>query len=441
MSPEERSAIVIGGNMAGLTIAYLLGQYGYRTTLIERAPFLGGIDGSFPNGKGRLFDFGMHALDHMRSEFVSNLLSHAVDGEVRRLPKKRAIVLRGHVIPYNAPVEDWPQDLRALMKPGTIVDDLGGERPTRKALGKVYGSAFADMVIDDSLASTPSDARHLEFGVDEAELMENVYPWFFPGVAFAGRDDDPHHRYQSRVRKQGNEHVIYPRAGGFAGFVGGLARKAEAAGVEILLGAKDLDFDIDRSSMRVRSCSALGREFSAPRVYWCAPPGPLRELLGDDVPSYEPDTFVLGSFQFQRPVSCDFVEFIASDPSHPINRGSFPGKLHGEPDDLVQLEFAFPKGSDVYGTKREYWLETWLGALRGLGMVQVDNPVVDFDLKCVSILYNSYGIDGQPIPDVDLSSLPEDSNLRPVLPTVRKVNINTRLPQYLRFLAQDLTRE
>ena len=83
---EHRDAIVIGGNLAGISVAYLLSQYGYKTTLIEPAPFLGGIDGSFRNENGRTFDFGVHALDHERSEFVSRLMEHAVDGRVRRLP-------------------------------------------------------------------------------------------------------------------------------------------------------------------------------------------------------------------------------------------------------------------------------------------------------------------------------------------------------------------
>jgi hypothetical protein len=437
---EERDALVVGGNMAGLAIAYLLGQYGYRTTLVEKAARLGGVDGSFVNGRGRSFDFGMHALDHMRAEFVTKLLTHAVRGRVRRLPKRRAIVLRGHLIPYNAPPSAWPAELRALLRAGPIVDDLGSAPPTRAALGRIYGAAFAAMIFDEALRSYPAECRHLDFGVDESALMVNVYPWFFPRVEREGRADDPHHRYQERVRREQDEHVIYPESGGFAGFAEGLAARAREAGVEILQGAGDLAFDMDPAARVVRSCTALGRTFSARRVYWCGPVGALCGLLGEEAPDVAPERFVLGSFQFARPVSCPYLELIVADPAHPINRASFPGKLHGEPDDLVQLEFAFPKASGAYGAGAEYWLETWLDSLRALGVVQRDNELVEFDLKSFPILYNSFGVDGQPMPELELNALPPTSNLRPVLPTIRKVNINTRLPQYLEFLARDLAR-
>ena len=105
--------------------------------------------------------FGMHALDHMRSEFVTNLLTQAVDGAVRKLPKRRAIVLRGHVIPYNAPADEWPEELRQMMKRGAIEDDLGGAPPTREALAAIYGAEFANMVVDDALTSTPSRASRI----------------------------------------------------------------------------------------------------------------------------------------------------------------------------------------------------------------------------------------------------------------------------------------
>ena len=70
-------------------------------------------------------------------------------------------------------------------------------------------------------------------------------------------------------------------------------------------------------------------------------------------------------------------------------------------------------------------------------------PVVPIRMRRVTPSMSSSSatidIDGVPMPEVDFSgALPPDSNLRPVLPTIRKVNINTRLPQYLEFLAQDL---
>ena len=54
--------------------------------------------------------------------------------------------------------------------------------------------------------------------------------------------------------------------------------------------------------------------------------------------------------------------------------------------------------------------------------------------------YNGFGIEGKPTPSVELPDLPADSNLRPVLPSYQHININTRLPLFLQYLTEDLTR-
>ena len=94
---EQSDALVIGGNTAGLAVAYLLGQYGYRTRVLERSPLLGGVDRSFQNSNGRTFDHGLHVMEYMRSEFVTRLFLRAVNGEVNKVERKRGIVLRNHV--------------------------------------------------------------------------------------------------------------------------------------------------------------------------------------------------------------------------------------------------------------------------------------------------------------------------------------------------------
>ncbi|MEO0652513.1 MAG: NAD(P)-binding protein [Planctomycetota bacterium] len=441
----ERDALVIGGNLAGISIAHWLASFGYRTTLFEKAPFLGGVDGSFENELGRTFDFGVHALDHGRNEFVTRLMEKAVRGKYRRLPKRRAILLGGHMIPYNAPLALWPDDLRALFRAGEIVDDLGTDPPTREALGRIYGERWADYVFDEILASYPAEQLQTQFGVDESQLLVNIYPWFFPRVERRGRKDDAHHRYQTKVRSEGGEHVIYPESGGFVGFAQGLADVAVEHGAELLVGANDLEVELDDERRRVRAVHAGGRRFTAPRVYWCGPPKVLLQLLGAPYFDATPETFALGSFQFERPVTCEYLELIGGDRRHLIKRASFPGKLQGGPDDLVQIEYHFPRGdeqsgTEQYRTERSWWLESWLESLRALGIVERDNEVRSLDLKLIPMHYNGFGIEGQPTPEVELPDLPDDTNLRPVLPSYRKININTRLPQYLRYLAEDLTR-
>lgn len=438
----ERDAVVIGGNSAALSIAYLLGSYGYRTTLVERAPFLGGNDASWKNENGRVFDYGVHALDHGRSEFVTKLFEHAIDGRFRRHPKVRLLLLRGHLIPYNVGPEQWPEDLRALLKSGSIVDDLKGAKPTRAALGRIYGPGFADFIYDEVLASYPAEHAQIDYGVDESELLVNIYPWFFPKVERLTNEvgSDAHQRYQDRVRREGGEHVIYPEEGGFGAFMEGLADKARGLGVEIELGASDLEIDYDPESMSIRSVLANGRRLTSRRMYWCGPPKVLMQMLGEPAFDATPEQFALGSFQFERPLDCDAIEILGGDPRHLMKRVSFPGRLQGGANDLLQIEYHFPKGDARFGQDKNWWYETWLDSLREIGIAQPDNEVVSLDLKLFPIHYNAYGIEGRPSPELELPELPPDTNLKPVASTYRRVNLNTRLPHYLEFLARDLAR-
>lgn len=435
-SNEEFDALVVGGNIAGLALAYWLGQYGYRTALIEKAPRLGGIDGSFRNRNGRVFDFGLHALDYMRSELTSKLFEHVVDGRAHRIQRRRGIVLRNHLIDYNAPLAEWPAELRELLPEGELVDELGAEPPTREGLARYYGQAFADLIYDEALPSYPADTRHLAFGVEPWQLLSAIYPWFFPRARRQSVAINKSRSYQDRVRERLGDQMLYPDEGGFGTFAMGFRRKLENVGVEICAGLPDLQFEMDGSTVECVSFS--GRRLHAPRVYWCAGPAPLCRVLDMPAPP-APDRFVLGSFEFAQPISCDFTELLAADPSHAINRISFPGKLALDRDDRVQIEFSHPGDSDAYGETAEYWLETWLSSLRRLGIVGADNEVADFDLKPVTMLYNSFGVEGRPVSDVEVEfDVAAESNLRPVMPTLRKVNINTRIPMYLEYLAKDL---
>lgn len=437
--PEPVDAIVVGSNLAALVFAYLLSGWGYRVALVDRSAQVGGMDRSFRNANGRSFDFGFHGLAYMRSEFVTKLFTAVMDGAVRQVEHRRGMVLRGYRVPYNAAREEWPAELQALLRPGELVDTIGSAPPTRERLAVAYGSGFADFVYDEVLASYPSEIRHLAFGVEAWRLLVNLYPWFFPQARRA-RGEGGSRGYQDSVREGRRESLLYPAEGGFAGFAEGLRRRLEERGVELLLGADDYAVEFDARAGRIRWLRSAGRRLTAPRVYWCASPASLCGLLGQPLPALDPDLFVLGSFEFDRPIRCDFTELIVGDPEHAINRISFPAKLTGGTDSLVQLEFSYPRATDRYDDKPRYWLDQWTRSLRALGIVGSEHQLLDFDFKAVPLLYNCYGAEGQAMPELELPVLPADTNLRPVLPSLRKININTRVPEYLRFLADDLCR-
>jgi hypothetical protein len=436
---ENCDAIVVGGNVAGLFVAYMLGQLGYSTKLLEKQPVLGGMDRSFTNRNGRSFDFGLHVLDSLRSDVVTKLFRHVVDNEVHETERRRGIVLRNHVIPYNAVAGDWPEELRELLPDHDLVDEVGDAKPTRRTLARYYGEGFADMIFDEVLASYPSETRQLEFGVEESQLITHIYPWFFPRARLAPVNSNLSRQYHDRKRAGAKEVFLYPRQGGFGGFAEGFRRKLHEIGVEVLTDIPDLHFEMQPAKQRVSRITAQGRQLYAPRVFWCAPGGILCRLLSIDVEDLKPDQFVLGSFEFSRPVDCDYHELILGDPQHLFNRMSFPGKIGRTEDNLCQLEFSYPRHAPgEFVTDERFWKEKWLASLRKMGIVDGANEPVDFDLKTVPLVYNCYGVEGKKQPDFEIGELHPESNLRPVLLSVNNININTRIPQFLRYLTDEL---
>jgi protoporphyrinogen oxidase len=440
--PERFDAIVIGANLAGLVTSYVLTSLGYRTATVERAPHVGGVDASFRSERGRWFDFGLHALDDMRSELATRFFTHVLEGKLHRLERRRAIVLRGQLIPYNAEPKDWPDALRELLLHGGergLVDDIGAAPPTRDRLARCYGAGFADLVFDEILPSYPSDFRHAQLGVAAEKLLVNVYPWFFPRAERERVDSTLSRTYQDAVRAQPREFMLYPDAGYFGAFPEAIAQRCLVQGGELMLGARDLRVDFRPETRRVESVLANGRRLSAPRVYWCGPPAALCTLLGREAPNATPDTFVLGSFEYERPVRCDYSELILGDKDHPMNRVSFPGKLSPGEDNLVQCEFAFPTAAEEWSRKPDEWRDSFARSLVQLGIVDAANRVLSAQIQFVPIFYNVFGAEGRELPPLEFADvLGPESNLRPVLPTYQKVNINTRLPQIVQFLARDL---
>ncbi len=442
MTPPEQckyDAVIIGGNTAGLVTAYVLGQFGIRTALIERSDQIGGIDASFKNKNGRVFDHGLHGLDYMRSELVTRLFSKVIGGRVNMVERRRGIVLGNHLIPYNSELADWPEALRAMFPSGDLVDGLGTDQPTRQNLARFYGREFTDMIFDDGLRSYPSDHHHLQFGIEESELVRDLYPWFFPKARRASLATSASRKYHDAARKKRQECVLYPCEGGFGAFGQALFDAVRASGVECLVGAKDLRIDIDSATKFVRSITAGGQELTAERVYWCAAPGALYELLGGPGPDLKPDRYVIGSFEFSEVVDGRFNEVILADPNHRINRMTFPGSFAQSRNDLVQVEFAFPRDAKDFEREAAVWREDWMSSLENLGIISASNDLLDFDFKTFPIFYNTYGVDGQVAPEIRFDALPEESNLRPLHLTVKNVNINTRLPQIVKSLVEDMS--
>lgn len=433
----ELDAVVLGGNIRGLVTAWLLSSLGFRAVLLERASRVGGADGSFVTPGGSRFDHGLHLLDFMRSELATRLFTSVLDGRVHRLVLRRGIVLRNHVLPYAPLPSELPDELRALLPGDDLVDDLGDALPTRARLAAIYGRGFADLVFDEVLPSYRCEARHLAFGVDEARLLTNVHPWLLPRAKRPGPGRDASRSFHERLRAGIPQEVLYPEEGGFGGFAEGFLRKLDPQRVTVHTGLSDLHVEVERERHEILYVEAGGLRYQAPRYFWAAAWPGLCALL--DLPCQEvaTDRLVLGSFRLDRPAHTPYHELLVGDPTHRINRISFPAAFRHSEEPLMQVEFAFPV-AESWPLEARAWRSLWLEDTRRLGLLDEDHRVEEFDFRSFTMHYNGFGMEGEPLRDADPALLHPGSNVHPVVPSMANLNLNTYVPAVVRQVADVL---
>lgn len=432
-------AVVVGGNLAGLISAWLLGELGYRTVLLERAKRLGGVNSSFQMPDGSTFDMGMHVLDYMRSPLTTRLFSRIAGPDLKRTRLRRAMVLRGHIIPYAPAPAQMPEQLRALLATDNPVDDIGASPPTRERIAGVYGPGYADMVFDEVLPSYRCEVRHRQFGVDESRLMTNIYPWFFPRAERPITGAGESRSFHDRLRRGEPQDVLYPARGGFAGFARAFAEALDPRFVHTVVDIPDLEIELEPGSHSVRGIQARGRRLKAEHVFWAASWPGLCKVLDIPCRNLATDNLLLGSFVFNRPAECDYNEIIVGDPALHIDRISFPGKFAQTGEPRLQVEFAFPVADDRLPLEADHWRSAWLDDLRRLGLVADGHALEAFDFRNFRIHFNSYGAEGEPHVEADPSLLRPGSNIVPVAPSVLNRNLNASVPRYLDAVLSALT--
>lgn len=430
---EHVDAVVIGASTRGVVAAYVLDRLGFSTALLERATDLGGGDGSFRLADGTWFDYGMHVLDEDRSPLATRLFRHAVDGQVHRTRLRRGLVLRNRPMPYAPEPHEMPAEIAAMLPPEPLVDDLGAALPTRERLSRYYGRAFTDLVFDEVLPSYPTEARHLEFGVDESQLLVNIYPWFFPRARRRAAEGDESRQFHDKLREGVDQYVLYPREGGFAEFSRGFARKLDPARSQVLTGVGAIDIAVDADRHRFEHVETTERRFTADYWFWASSWPELCGLLS--IPCQDPatDRIALGSMRFDGELDCGYHELLVGDPSHLVNRLHFPGRFRDTRNDLVQVEFAYPD-AEPRPLEPDYWRDRWLESLRRLGIAGRAQRLELFDFKTRKLHFNGFGMEGAALIDADANVLAPGSNVHPIVPSMANLNLNAHVPRDVAYV-------
>jgi len=256
-----------------------------------------------------------------------------------------------------------------------LEDGLEGP-PTRDSLAPIYGRAFANLACDEILDSYPALAWQREMGVPEDRLLGLIYPWFFPHARCHGRADGESAGFHAAARQSGEQHILYPDKGGFGAFIEGIVSGIDQGLATVHTGMKDLQCRMNPESLQVASIECDGETVTADHYFWCAPITGLAKLAGWDVPILHPQKLALGSYSFDREVACLYHEILVGDPTIPIGRISFPGRIVGGRNNLVQIEHLYPAGFRE-PDPRSWHLDS-LAALRRLGIVTCDAQVEEY---------------------------------------------------------------
>lgn len=385
--------LIIGAGLVGSITAYLLAQKNKKGILLERNADLGGVNGSFADPDGNWFDHGRHVINADRSDFTSDFFREVLnESGVCEFDLKRRIVIRGNLIPYASTPEEWPDDLRKNLKINLNAKavHLGC---IREEFAAAYGDWFADLVFDEMMSAYSILMWKLEHGVPEEQLLDWLFPWFFPRTSLEISPDDVNelgvysdesrlYHYERRHSVPPKEPVLYPSGkGGYATWIHTMLKKA-AEYIPVQKGLADLQVNINSETLEVDSVIAGNDKYVANNVFWCAPLPALCKLLDWDLPKGKPQWELLGSFTFHNPINADCHEILFADPAHRIRRINFPGLMSGTSANILQVEYTTI--GDEVNREREEWKSDWLKSLTSIGILDAYIEPKYYDFKKIS---------------------------------------------------------
>jgi len=359
----KKDAIVIGGGLIGLITSHLLSNEGIEGVLIEGASFLGGINRSFKNTAGDIFDYGYHALEADRSDIAMDYFGEILDSNVRRFQLNQAVIANSNIIPYPSTLSDWPQELIDLLTRSFSTEN--GKKPKcMDDLREIYGEKWVDYLLTTVLNSYPQAKWQYTKGQPEDAFFWLIYPYFCPQPDNSGENQ---------------KSVLYPSDGGFGRFTDSLIKQIDKKYFDIKTGMQ-AQIKMNESQQEINYITVGDVNYQSNNIYWCAP----LPLLGHffSIPRIDgvPRVTQLGSFKFDREINHSGLhEILVGDPDILMNRISLPGNIQNIANDMLQIEFGFPEGD--YNYTKDELRGIWLGQLRELNLISSANSVVDFDFR------------------------------------------------------------
>lgn len=419
--------IVAGGGFKGIISAYLLNKKGHDVTLIETAPFLGGIMRS-RKWKDYSVDNGVHLFDSVSLE-CAQVITEIMNGDVHEVGYNYGSHFNG-VVSDDLAIPDF-----------TVLDDeikkkilfemcqnLAIEQPEKyeslyQRFLLQYGKTAAD-IIDTSFqyiykisskeiepsAINQTTFHRLKFLKDEVALELKKQPVLDDWLAAKriNRVVDP------------NFVSIYPGKGGMLGFCEKSEAKLEENGVKILLGTKLSKISLDNEKV---ICDIEGGErIEADRILWAGPPATLAALWKQDMRLMDKThktPMVMYTFETEENNINDYTYFHQFSPElvtfRPTSAGVMSKQVTPDGKTFIVAECPTEIGSEIWENPEEYAEQSW----KEIEMIGLTKPgtakFLDVDFVKVKQTYNMPKVGAEEIL-TELDSEVENTNGRVILP-------------------------
>ncbi|MGI0023241.1 MAG: NAD(P)-binding protein, partial [Nitrososphaeraceae archaeon] len=309
---KESKVIIIGGGLSGLVTGNLLSHLGINSIILEQSTKIGGWNSSFKDELGNFFDYGYHALDFNRSVITTKFFQKVLHNNYVKFELKRGIVLKNYLFPYNSSISSWPKELRKLFKRENIIDNIKNNI-TKKKIAETYGMNFTNFIFNEVLTSYPSQYWAIRNGSREEDVLGIVYPWFFPKINKEIRKNLEWESYHDMIRKKSHQYVLYPKKGGFNGFVQAIAHNIDTNFCQIITNAKNIQLEINKKTKKVTSVRYNDTNVSTDLAIWCNSPISLLNLLNVknlNTGSSKPQEIVFGNFVFEKNLNSNYHEIL-----------------------------------------------------------------------------------------------------------------------------------
>jgi len=313
--------VIVGGGVAGLTLAWCLSKAGRPVTVLERDCAVGGLAKSYRYGD-YVFDVGPHRFYTEEPE-VTAFIAEILGDDTLLIPRSSAVFMSGRFI-------EWPLTISALssITPGLLLNVFLDMFRSKKSgvstfeeyitgrYGQTLYEIFFKPYTEKFLGISCSDtAREWAIaGIDRATIDSKIGVQSL--ISLAG----------SLLRHREPLQFIYPGSAGIGVFVDNLVAGIRASGGDL-----HLDSGVEGVTVingEITSVSTKNSEYPCSRIVWTAPLNALAGCLKVARPAVEYLSLVLYNYRLKTPCAVPYQWCYFGEAQIPFNRVSFPTRFN-----------------------------------------------------------------------------------------------------------------